>query len=252
MIKVVLLGAGNVATHLFEAFKESNEVEVVQVYNRTKTKLKAFTKYTNTTNSLSELENADVYIISVNDDAIESVSNSLILDNRLIVHTSGSVTIEALKKHKNRGVFYPLQSFTKNKEVDFTTVPMCLETALKSDYSVLETMAKSISKSVYSINSNQRKSLHVAAVFVNNFVNHLYHQAHQICKENDVPFKVLHPLLLETAQKAIEIDPKNAQTGPAKRNDNDVIQNHIQQLPQQIQKEIYSLLTKSIQETYGN
>lgn len=252
MIKVVLLGAGNVATHLFEAFKESNEVEVVQVYNRTKTKLKAFTKYTNTTNSLSELENADVYIISVNDDAIESVSNSLILDNRLIVHTSGSVTIEALKKHKNRGVFYPLQSFTKNKEVDFTTVPMCLETALKSDYSVLETMAKSISKSVYSINSNQRKSLHVAAVFVNNFVNHLYHQAHQICKENDVPFKVLHPLLLETAQKAIEIGPKNAQTGPAKRNDNDVIQNHIQQLPQQIQKDIYSLLTKSIQETYGN
>lgn len=252
MIKVVLLGAGNVATHLFEAFKESNEVEVVQVYNRTKTKLKAFTKYTNTTNSLSELENADVYIISVNDDAIESVSNSLILDNRLIVHTSGSVTIEALKKHKNRGVFYPLQSFTKNKEVDFTTVPMCLETALKSDYSVLETMAKSISKSVYSINSNQRKSLHVAAVFVNNFVNHLYHQAHQICKENDVPFEVLHPLLLETAQKAIEIDPKNAQTGPAKRNDNDVIQNHIQQLPQQVRKEIYSLLTKSIQETYGN
>lgn len=252
MIKVVLLGAGNVATHLFEAFQLSDNIKVVQVYNQSKKRLAPFQKLVDTTTDLKKLKAADVYIIAIKDDAIEKLSNQLSLTDQLIVHTSGSISIDALNTHKRYGVFYPLQTFTKGKKVDFTQIPICLETALKSDYCIILNLANSISEAVYDINSEQRKTLHIAAVFVNNFVNHLYQKSQEICNENNVPFKILHPLLLETAHKALKMAPVKAQTGPAIRNDHKVIENHLNNLNSQQQKDIYTLLTKSIQETHGN
>ena len=252
MINVVILGAGNVATHLFNAFQKTENIKVVQVYNRSKKKLAYFEPKTSTTTSISKIMDADVYLISVSDDSINSLSKKLQFNNKLVAHTSGSIAMNQISTHNLPSVFYPLQTFTSGKEVDFKTIPLCIEATKKTDLLLLENLAKSISDNIYHINSKQRKALHIAAVFVNNFVNHLYQKGEEICKENNVSFDILKPLILETARKVFELSPKNSQTGPAKRNDNKVIEQHISDLNTTTQQEIYTLLTKSIQQTHGN
>lgn len=244
MIKVILLGSGNVATHLFQAFSKATDVEVVQVFSRTLSK--DFPESIQTTN-FSQILEADIYIISVSDNAIASVSNQLPFENRLVVHTSGSTEMDAINPKNKRGVFYPLQTFSKNKSVSFTEIPICLETENPSDYDVLETLASSISNSVHKIDGNQRKALHVSAVFVCNFTNHLYQIGNEICNQNNIPFQILQPLIEETARKIKTLSPKEAQTGPAVRKDTKTIEKHIDFLSDENQVEIYKLLTKSIQ-----
>lgn len=244
MIKVILLGSGNVATHLFQAFSKANGIEVVQVFSRTISK--DFPE-TLQTSDFSKITEADVYIICVSDSAISSVSSQLLFENRLVVHTSGSSDLNLLDSKNNKGVFYTLQTFTKNKAVDFSEIPICLEAENVSDYNVLEKVAKSISKNVYAISSEQRKALHVSAVFVCNFTNHLYTIGNTICLENNIPFEILQPLIEETAKKIKSLSPSEAQTGPAIRNDKKTIEKHIDFLTNENQKEIYKILTKSIQ-----
>ena len=252
MINLVILGAGNVATHLFNAFTVAKNITVIQVYNRSENSLGYFKEKTNTTTSISKLIDADVYIIAVSDDNIATLSEKLPFHNKLVVHTSGSVAMQQIGNNNNTGVFYPLQTFTMGKEVDFKSIPLCIEATQKNDLQLLKTLAKSISNNVYHIDSKQRKALHIAAVFVNNFVNHLYQKGEEICKENNVSFDILKPLIFETAQKAIQLSPDKSQTGPAKRNDQKVLEQHLTDLNTTKQQEIYKLLTKSIQETYGN
>ena len=165
----------------------------------------------------------------------------------MVVHTSGSSALAVLDNKNRKGVFYPLQTFTKGKKVDFTPIPICLETENEQDYQLLENLGNCISKKVFQINSEQRKSLHVAAVFVCNFVNHLYQIGNEICEANQIPFEVLHPLIQETAQKILELTPKEAQTGPALRNDTKTIQKHLDFLSDENYTTIYKLLTQSIQ-----
>jgi len=249
MIKVVILGTGNVATHLIKAFSIAKKVELVQVYTRTKNNLKAFENNVETTTNLSALKEADVYIIAIADDAISEFSSKLKLKNALVVHTSGSVSMENIDSRFRKGVFYPLQTFTKGKKVDFGTIPICLETQYNDDLLVLEKLASTISNAVYFIDSTQRESLHIAAVFVNNFSNHLYYVGKSLCSQHNVPFEILQPLIQETANKVQTIHPFDAQTGPAKRNDTNIISKHLDALPKNYQ-EIYALLTKSITKTY--
>jgi predicted short-subunit dehydrogenase-like oxidoreductase (DUF2520 family) len=244
MIKVILLGSGNVATHLFQAFSKANGVEVVQVFSRTISK--DFPE-TLQTSDYKEINAADVYIICVSDSAISSVSSQLSFENRLVVHTSGSTDINVLDSKNRKGVFYPLQTFTKNKSVDFSQIPICIETEVPTDFEIIEKLAKSVSNSVYLINGNQRKALHVSAVFVCNFTNHLYTIGNTICLENNIPFEILQPLIEETAKKIKSLSPSEAQTGPAIRNDKKTIEKHIDFLTNENQKEIYKILTKSIQ-----
>lgn len=244
MIKVILLGSGNVATHLFQAFSKANGVEVVQVFSRTISK--DFPE-TLQTSDYKEINAADVYIICVSDSAISSVSSQLSFENRLVVHTSGSTDINVLDSKNRKGVFYPLQTFTKNKSVDFSQIPICIETEVPSDFEIIEKLAKSVSNSVYLINGNQRKALHVSAVFVCNFTNHLYTIGNTICEENNIPFEILQPLIEETAKKIKSLSPSESQTGPAVRNDQKTIEKHIDFLTNENQKEIYKILTKSIQ-----
>ena len=250
MIKIILLGGGNVAYHLTNSLLKNKEVQVVQVYNRSIEKINCFKNSTLITNNLSELEEADIYILAVSDNAISELSSALNLKNKLVVHTSGSMAMGELKSSSNKGVFYLLQTFSKEREINFSTVPICIEAETKKDLQLLEVLAKSISKNVYHINSIQRKSLHVAAVFVNNFVNHLYHIGQEICEENKVPFEILLPLIKETADKITTLTPFEAQTGPAKRNDTKTIEKHKAMLTKNQQK-IYTLLTESIYNTYG-
>ncbi|MBP8158169.1 MAG: DUF2520 domain-containing protein, partial [Flavobacterium sp.] len=245
MIQVTIIGSGNVARHLIKAFSEKAEIELVQVFSR---KHEAVADIVNSTQIISEynqLQPVDLTIIAVSDDAIAAVSSQIPFQNQLVVHTSGSVNIEALNDNNRKGVFYPLQTFSKSKAVDFKSIPICLEAQNESNYKTLETVAKSISEVIYQVNSEQRKALHVAAVFVSNFVNHLYQMGNEICTENHLSFDILKPLIQETASKILTLSPKEAQTGPAKRNDTQTINNHLSFLTDENQKEIYKLLTKS-------
>ena len=247
MIKIVIIGSGNVAHHLIEAFAKSKKVEVTQVFSRQKEAVTPLLDSTKITSTYTDLAEADLYIIAVSDDAISKVSSQLPFENSLVVHTSGSVSLDALDKKNRKGSFYPLQTFSKNKAVDFSQIPICLESENETDFELLEKVAQSISSTVFKINSEQRKSLHVSAVFVNNFVNHLYQMGNEICEVNKVPFEILKPLILETANKVMSLSPKEAQTGPAIRNDKQTIASHLAFLLDENQKNIYKTLTQSIQ-----
>ena len=252
MVKVIIIGSGNVAQHLIVAFQKSQTagtaIELVQVFSRKKGALLHLLDSDKIVTDFSGVLDADLYIIAVSDDAIASVSDQLPFKNRLVVHTSGSAALDCLNNNNRKGVFYPLQTFTKRKEVDFNNIPICLEGENSTDFRLLEKVAKSISEKVFAINSKQRKALHVAAVFVNNFTNHLYLVGNEICKEHQVPFDILKPLILETAQKIITLSPEDAQTGPAKRNDKQTIEAHQLFLTNANQANIYKTLTQSIQD----
>lgn len=247
MIRITLIGSGNVAQHLIKAFSASEVVEIVQVFSRKKESLASLIDYDKIVNDFEDLKEADLYIIAVSDKAIADVSKQLPFQNRIVVHTSGAASLDVLDSKNRKGVFYPLQTFSKNAAIDFSTVPMCLEAENTFDFRVLETVSKSISNSVFAINSDQRKALHVSAVFVNNFTNHLYQIGQEICAEHQVPFEVLKPLIQETAEKIKSLDPMDAQTGPAKRYDSNTIEAHLDYLTNENQKNIYKILTQSIQ-----
>ncbi|OXB00803.1 Rossmann-like and DUF2520 domain-containing protein [Flavobacterium pectinovorum] len=247
MIKITLIGSGNVAQHLIKAFAKSELVEIAQVFSRKKETLASLIEFDKIVDDFQDLKEADLYIIAVTDNAISEVSAQLPFNNQLVVHTSGTASIDTLDAKNRKGVFYPLQTFSKNKDVDFSVIPICLEAENTFDFRVLDTVAKSISKAVFPINSEQRKALHVAAVFVNNFTNHLYQIGQEICEANKVPFEILKPLIQETADKINTLNPTEAQTGPAKRNDSTTIEAHLEYLTNENQKNIYKILTQSIQ-----
>lgn len=238
MIKVALIGQGNVSFHLARAFRTAEKVQV-SVYDSREESSKI------------EKYSADICIVAVSDSAIKEVSEKLQRVDAIVAHTSGSVSINELPNDYRRGVFYPLQTFTKEKELDFTNIPICVETENKDDLDLLSELAKSISKNVNKVSSAQRKSLHMAAVFANNFTNHLYQVAYDICDENKLSFDLIKPLIIETADKIRTLSPFQAQTGPARRNDVTTISKHIELLENFDRKEIYSQLSKSIQKTHG-
>jgi predicted short-subunit dehydrogenase-like oxidoreductase (DUF2520 family) len=251
MISVILLGAGNVASHLFKAFQKSDKVIVKQWFNRHLESIQTYKNEVEITDDLSQLKEADVYILAVSDDAVEALSSQLPFENRLVVHTSGSVGIYDLNMKHRRGVFYPLQTFSKSAEVDFKTVPICIEVIDKTDLKVLKALATALGSKPHKVNSDQRRGLHLAAVFVNNFTNQLYRVAHEITESEGAEFDILKPLILETAKKVQNMSPYIAQTGPAKRNDKRTIKKHLKQLENEQHKAIYELLTASIQKTHG-
>ena len=252
MIKISIIGSGNVAQHLITTFLHleelSNDVALTQVFSRKKENLTPLLSFEKITDDFNKLQEADLYIIAVSDDAIQSVSAQLPFKNRLVVHTSGSVPLTVLDSNNRKGVFYPLQTFTKGKAVNFRNIPICLEAENAYDYQLLDKVAKLISDKVYAINSEQRKALHVAAVFVNNFTNHLYAIGNEICIENQIPFDILKPLMQETVDKVMTLLPDEAQTGPAIRNDEKTIAAHEAFLKHENQLKLYKTLTQSIQQ----
>ena len=249
MIKVILFGSGNVAFHLAKAFQLSDNLDLIQLYRRDSKNDYLFDSNIPKINSLEKLEKAAIYILAINDDHIAEFSKKLKFTKGLVVHTSGSIGIDQLKCVAHKGVFYPLQTFSKNQKMEYETIPFCLETEFSNDMKLLKTFAESISNNVYEINSLQREKLHIAAVFANNFGNHMFKMAKDVCNEHHIPFDLLKPLIFSTSNKLYFMDPEEAQTGPAKRNDQKVIQKHIDQLKGD-QKEIYAKISKSIIKTY--
>ncbi|RYG47190.1 MAG: DUF2520 domain-containing protein, partial [Chitinophagaceae bacterium] len=198
MVSVSILGFGNVGRQLALSFYSSDEVRLVQVYNRSTPTPSALPNHL-FTHQLDGLMDADVYIIAVSDRAVAELASRLNLPDRLIVHTAGSLGYDALPESGRRGVFYPLQTFSKSKDVDFQGLPVFIETESPQDNDTLKLAAKALKARVFEIDSRQRRALHVAAVFACNFSNHMYQIADTLCKANGIPFDALHPLILETA-----------------------------------------------------
>ena len=250
-IHINIIGAGNMAYQLTQAFHNHPEVQLQQLYNRSKLSPEFDAFEIEKTHHFSTLRPADVCIIAVKDEAIAGISKKLPFENQLVVHTSGNTSIEAIDSKNRRGVFYPLQTMNKQTIVDFTKVPFCLEAENTNDFCLLQRLASLLSTKIYTLNSYQRRVLHLAAVFMNNFSNHLVYISQQICKENEVPFEILQPLLAETFIKLQNTSAYDAQTGPARRNDFLTITNHLAMLDNNNYKEIYNIITKSIINTYG-
>lgn len=248
-LRVTLIGSGNVAYHLSKAWQKSQTVELVELYHRTPLSPEFEELAIPTINKLSELSDSEIYIISVKDDAISEISEKLPFTNQLVVHTAGSITMRAMNNRNRRGVFYPLQSFSKQIPIDFSQVPFCIEAENISDKQTLEYLAKSLSQNVYHIDSQKRKLLHVAAIFSNNFSNYMQTLAYQICTENDLPTEILTPLIKTTFNKISKMTPYEAQTGPARRNDSETINSHLNLLNGNV-KDIYQIISNSITKLY--
>ncbi len=248
MITVSIIGSGKVAHHLILHLLEQEGIYLQQVYARHTDQLPAYLPKDRIINQLDQLTAVDLILLAVSDDAIEQVTAAIPLQNQLIAHTSGATSIEAIKGPNRAGVFYMLQTFSLEKAIDFSEIPFCLEAQSDADFNLLEKVALKFSEKVFDINSEQRRSIHIAAVFVSNFVNHMYVLGAEICKENHVPFDILKPLIQETAEKIKTIPPRQAQTGPAIRKDQKTIEKHLEFLIDPNLKNIYQILTQSIQQ----
>ena len=246
-LNIVIIGAGNVAWHLAKELQKK-EQKIIQVYNRSvepAISLSHRLKCDFTTRIEDINQKADLYILTVKDSIIEEVSELINIKNKLIVHTSGAVEQDVIK-HKRRGVFYPLQTFSKEKKLNFKNIPFCIEALTSEDYSTLMRLATLLSPKVYNIDSNQRKVLHVAAVFACNFSNYMYMISDEILSDNNIPLDILYPLIKETATKITKHKPKDVQTGPAVREDKSVIEEHLNFLKNGKNYDIYKLLSKNI------
>ena len=250
MKNIVLIGSGNVATHLGKALYDAGS-NIAQVWSRNiqNAKILASSIDAQATDSLKDINtNADLYIISVKDDAIEDILKSPSLKGKTIIHTAGSVAMSVLALcTENHGVFYPLQTFSKSKKVSFTDIPILIEANNPTLEQELVVLGKEISQKVSIASSEQRKYLHVAAVFACNFTNYFYEIAQDLLEQNNLDFELIRPLILETAEKAQTNQPKSVQTGPAVRKDTKVINSHLELLSSnpEIQK-LYKELSERI------
>ncbi len=251
-MKIVFIGSGNVATHMARAFYAHGE-QVLQVWSPNIENSSQLANNVRATaiSSINTLDQtADLYIIAVKDYAIPEVANTLIGVNGLVVHTSGTTGIEALSSLKKYGVLYPLQTFSKSKDLEFKTVPLCIEAFNDTSLDQLEKIARMISGTVYYMDSIRRRTLHLSAVFACNFVNHLYSIASQLLDYSEIPFEMLRPLILETALKVQYELPENVQTGPAVRGDKTTMAAHLKLLNDSPDLAgIYQILSDSIKKT---
>jgi predicted short-subunit dehydrogenase-like oxidoreductase (DUF2520 family) len=249
-MRITLLGSGNVATHLAAAFKNAGH-QIAQVYSRDMqhASLLAYHVKADAIDDINQIKpETDIFIIAIKDDAIANIGRQLAKYNILTAHTSGATDLAALSAIiPNSGVFYPLQTFSKTKEVDFRQVPLCIEGSDETVTKQLEELARTISNNVYRVSSAQRKILHLAAVFACNFPNYLYDVARQLLEKHEMGFDLLKPLILETAQKVQTNLPADVQTGPAVRGDDATMSAHLQLLADEPQlKMLYELLSQGI------
>lgn len=249
-MRITLIGSGNVATHLAAAFKNAGH-HIVQVYSRNlqNAALLAYHVKAEAIDDLSAIHpETDLFVIAVKDDQIGLMAEQIARYDKLIVHTSGATGIYALTAFTdNAGVFYPLQTFSKSKEVDFLKVPLCIEGADEQITQNLLQLARSISNNVSRVSSAQRKTLHLAGVFACNFSNYLYGVAQQLLAKDNLDFDLLRPLITETAEKVQRHLPQAVQTGPAVRNDENTMNFHLQLLNGEPQlQELYQLLSQGI------
>ncbi|MEK9613206.1 MAG: DUF2520 domain-containing protein [Flavobacteriaceae bacterium] len=244
---ITLIGAGKLGKQLFCALTAQSHFKLVEWVDRSN-KQHQTAEGISIVNDLSSLKATQIYILAVSDQAIESLSHVLPKD-ALVIHTAGGVSIDAIQQER-KGVFYPIQSFSENRVIEFSKVPIGIETKKPEDQPLLQLLAESLGAQSILLDSKQREQLHLAAVLVNNFTNHLFTEAANLCEKNNLPFELLMPLIQETVQKLQTHSPKAAQTGPAIRNDIKTINKHLQLIDKPHLKEIYKVVTSAIQKNY--
>lgn len=251
---IVFVGAGNLATNLAKALYRKG-FRIVQIFSRTEESARSLALQVEAdyTTDLKELTgDAKLYIVSLKDAAFVELLPQIAegKEHALLVHTAGSIPMSVWEGHTQRyGVFYPMQTFSKRREVKFDEIPFFIEAKTAEDVALLKAIAATLSDHVYEASSEQRKSLHLAAVFICNFTNHMYALAADLLEKYQLPFNVMLPLIDETARKVHELAPRDAQTGPAVRYDKNVIENHLAMLADlPALQEIYKLMSKSIHE----
>lgn len=249
--KIVILGAGNLATHLTRVLIKKG-FNICQIYSRTiesarELGLKTGVHYTN---NIKDIYNeADIYIYALSDSAISSLAKKIdFKKNPLLIHTAGSVSINVLKNYSNNyAVLYPLQTFSKTREIDFNNIPLCIDANNTKNLNILESIARSISTKVYKMGDEDRLQLHLSAVFASNFTNHMYSLAEDILKKKNIDFNILKPLIEETASKIQDLSPQNAQTGPAARKDKLTMKKHKELLENDSDlKKMYTFISNNI------
>lgn len=250
MASAVILGAGNVATHLAPAILKAG-IDILQVYSRTESSASVLAAKTGAefcTDPNKITESAQYYFYALKDSAIAELLNYTGKFKGIHIHTAGSVGVEIFEsKAQNYGIIYPLQTFSKERKTDFSKVPLFIEGKDEDTAILLKTIADKLSTRTYFANSEQRARLHLAAVFACNFSNLLYDIASEIVNEEQGGFEVLKPLISETAEKVQTLSPRKAQTGPATRYDTEIIDKHIAMLSQQPElADLYEKLSKMI------
>jgi predicted short-subunit dehydrogenase-like oxidoreductase (DUF2520 family) len=251
--KIGFVGSGNLAWHLSQDLEKAGHFIPV-IYSRNEANAQLLASQLYDTQVADNLDfsgfELDVLILAVQDDAILQVAqNLLVREETFVVHTSGCADLDVLSVlGDDYGVFYPVQSFTKEKAIDFATVPICIESINARGHEILYDMGKSISRKVEVMDSAKRKTLHLAAVFANNFSNHMFFWAKTLCETDEIDFQLLKPLANETIEKAFLLGPELAQTGPARRGDHKTMKAHLDLIKENSElAEFYKLISKSIQ-----
>lgn len=249
-----MIGAGNVATHLSRALEKSG-FAIVSVYSRTLEHaqlLASSLAHSVATNDFNALPNVHIYIFCIKDDILPSLVERLAVkmsgSENLVLHTAGSIPLSAISDHfKNAAVLYPMQTFSRTRDVDFSKIPLFVEGSNEHSMRLVSQIAVRLSSSVAMLDSRRRRLLHLASVFACNFTNHCYALASEILHEADISPKILLPLIDETARKIHELSPVEAQTGPAARWDENVMKSQVQLLKDNQERIlIYKAMSHSI------
>jgi len=246
MLEITVIGNGNLGTALATAINNVKDFKLLEWYGRTwdndNLPVKAITK-------LIKLKNADLYILAVSDNSINKILDSIDTDF-FVIHCSGATSIDIFKNHPRSGVLFPIQTISKTNGIFFKHTPFCIEAKHETDLEILKKLVLALEGSYELLNSVQRANLHLSAVWVNNFVNHMIFKGKKICTDNNIPFSLLKPILKMTINQALINNPKNIQTGPARRDDKETLEIHSQLINNLNDKKLYEIITKSIQNSY--
>lgn len=251
-MKVVCVGAGNVATHLATALKE-HSFEIIQVYSRTLESALVLANQVGAapiTNIREIADNADLYIFALKDAILENIAAQIPSNPGIWIHTAGSVPINIFSKYtSNYGVLYPFQTFTKNRKIEWNDIPLFIEASNSKTLDSVKSIANQLSDKVFTLSSEERKYLHLTGVFACNFTNHMYALSKMFLNKVNLPFDIALPLIDETSSKVHSLTPEEAQTGPAIRYDENVINNHLALIEDDHIKEIYKIISDNIHRT---
>jgi predicted short-subunit dehydrogenase-like oxidoreductase (DUF2520 family) len=252
-MRFTIVGNGNVAWHFLHAFNRAGHICTEIIGRGAKPlglQLPSWSQYKQITDG--DFKETDICFVCVNDDQIEEIVQSLHYTQTMVVHCSGTMQLDLLSKFERRGIAWPVYSLSKNVPIDYSLMPICIETVDFLNYQAIEQFFSPITKSIHQVNQNQRKYLHLSAVFANNFTNHIYTIAAELCEKQNLSFDLLKPIINQTTEKAKFTHPSLVQTGPASRHDLHTISSHLDlldTLPEY--KTLYMLMTELIVEKYG-
>jgi len=246
MYDVTIIGNGNLGYNFSIALEKAQDFKLLQWYGRN-WKNKNFNN--KSINKLSEIKKADLFIIAVSDDSISDILN-YINKQYFVIHCSGATPIDVFHDFERGGVIFPVQTITKQIDFSFKNIPFCIESKKTSDLKLLKKLVKNLHGTFKCLDSNQRANVHLSAVWINNFVNHMISKGKKICIENNISFSLMEPILKKTVDQAISQNPDKVQTGPALRNDINTLKLHSSLIKNSDDKSLYKIITKSIQKNY--